>query len=379
MHCRESCDIAEEELFVKAVIREFPFSDVGLQNIKEVQETDKEFQALMDCILQEFSSKHSQFWQFRGQLAYNRGFIVKGSCMFIPNYVQTYLESVWWPNYITEVKRLVKNCRQCLEQRTQRAEPLQQTTLPGRLWLLIGMDIFELTSMHYLVVQDYFSRFLEVMKLDRLSSEVVILRFTAEAFQQFTKEYGFTNVISSPKSPQSNGETESAVKIAKRILSKVTVPNLGLLAYRASPLGSDGSKRDYDARNGAYELDPLHQGAHVRITDLCRYGRVLQPANWFRLYMVATEARNVHRNRKQLVGVRETKADGRMRRPAQGKSMGMVLESHGMQQAVGTRAELYQLLRPVEEKKVSPKPGSEETAAQQSSPTPQRPQFPGSP
>ncbi|KAJ8886726.1 hypothetical protein PR048_012938 [Dryococelus australis] len=85
-------------------------------------------------------------------------------------------ESVWWANITTEITSVVEDCEQCLNQRSQHEEPLQPTTLPGRLWSLIGMDIFELTNVHYLVVQDYFSRFLVVMKLDRLSSEAEILR-----------------------------------------------------------------------------------------------------------------------------------------------------------------------------------------------------------
>ncbi|KAJ8882613.1 hypothetical protein PR048_014424 [Dryococelus australis] len=128
-----------------------------------------------------------------------------------------------------------------------------------------------------------------------------------------------------------------------------------------------------------YELDPLHPGAQVWIPDLRRYGKMLQPANQFRSYIEATGTRDVRRNGKQLVSVRETEADERMRRPAQGKSMGMGLESHGMHQAVGMRAESHQLQQPVEEKQVFRQPVSEETAAQRRSPTPQGPHTPGSP
>ncbi|XP_063233695.1 uncharacterized protein LOC134537322 [Bacillus rossius redtenbacheri] len=68
-------DIVEEELFVEAVVRETPFSDVALQTITEAQDRDDECQVLKDNILQGFSSKHSHFWQYRGQLTYSRGLI----------------------------------------------------------------------------------------------------------------------------------------------------------------------------------------------------------------------------------------------------------------------------------------------------------------
>ncbi|KAJ8890194.1 hypothetical protein PR048_009701 [Dryococelus australis] len=105
---------------------------------------------------------------------------------------------------------------------------------------------------------------------------------------------------------------------------------------------------------------------------------MLQTANQFRSYIVATGTWDVHKNRKQLLAVWEMEADERMRRPVPGKRMGVGLESHGMHQVVGTRAELHQMQRPVEEKQVSPQPGSEETAAQLRSATPQGPHTPSS-
>ncbi|KAJ8881710.1 hypothetical protein PR048_018196 [Dryococelus australis] len=47
---------------------------------------------------------------------------------------------------------------------------------------------------------------------------------------QFPKDYGFAVSISSPIFAESNVQVENAVKTAKKILSKSTHPNLGLLA-----------------------------------------------------------------------------------------------------------------------------------------------------
>ncbi|KAJ8886878.1 hypothetical protein PR048_013090 [Dryococelus australis] len=64
------------------------------------------------------------------------------------------------------------------------------------------------------------------------------VQFTSAEFQKFAKKYGFLLTTSSPKFAQPNGKAESAVKVAKNILSKSTDPNLGLLVYRATPLES---------------------------------------------------------------------------------------------------------------------------------------------
>ncbi|KAJ8889296.1 hypothetical protein PR048_008794 [Dryococelus australis] len=149
-------------------------------------------------------------------------------------------ESVWWPNISNEVKGMVENCTVCLEQRKQRAETLKTTLLPSGPWLMLDMDLMELKKKHFLVVQDYYSRFLEVVGLDTISSHAVIARlknisarrgkpqtvrmdegtpFTSYDFKQFAKDYGFHTETSSPRFLQSNGEAEKAVNIAKRIIS----------------------------------------------------------------------------------------------------------------------------------------------------------------
>ena len=49
-------------------------------------------------------------------------------------------------------------------------------------------------------------------------------------------DYGFKHEPSSPKSPQSNGEFERAIKTGKSLLQKSTDWYLALMAYRSTPL-----------------------------------------------------------------------------------------------------------------------------------------------
>ncbi|XP_017884305.1 uncharacterized protein K02A2.6-like, partial [Ceratina calcarata] len=58
----------------------------------------------------------------------------------------------------------------------------------------------------------------------------------ASEFKKFASRYDFKHVTSSPHYPQSNRCIEAAVKIAKNILKKSSDINLGLLAYRTTPL-----------------------------------------------------------------------------------------------------------------------------------------------
>ena len=95
--------------------------------------------------------------------------------------------------------------------------------------------MFELDRKHYLLLVDYYSGWIEVRRLDSLSStatieviksifsthgicEMVISdngpQFAAQEFHQFTDCYGFTHVTSFP---WYNGEAEWAVGTIKRM------------------------------------------------------------------------------------------------------------------------------------------------------------------
>ncbi|KAJ8897889.1 hypothetical protein PR048_003246 [Dryococelus australis] len=100
----------------------------------------------------------------------------------------------------------------------------------------------ELKQKQYLVIQDYYSRFLEVVTLDKTSRAGIVRMkniFARHGIPQgFAMEYGFSHRTSSQRFSQSNCETEKMVDIAKCILYKSEDPNLGLLSYRCTPLKS---------------------------------------------------------------------------------------------------------------------------------------------
>ena len=131
------------------------------------------------------------------------------------------------------------------------------TEMPDRPWQTLGADLFTLKGKTYLLVVDYFSRYVEIALLSPTRSEDVVVhlksmfsrhgvcrrlrsdggpQFSGSHFKNFAAEYGFEHVTSSPRFPQSNGEAERAVQTVKHLLTKASDPYLALLAYRATPL-----------------------------------------------------------------------------------------------------------------------------------------------
>ena len=92
----------------------------------------------------------------------------------------------------------------------------------------------------YLIIVDYYSRYIEIAKLDRtaeavtqhcknifsrhsIPEEVVTnngSQFDSNAFRKFSKEYQFCHVTSSPYYPRSNKEAERGVKAYREGFTK---------------------------------------------------------------------------------------------------------------------------------------------------------------
>ncbi|UYV80838.1 K02A2.6-like [Cordylochernes scorpioides] len=171
-------------------------------------------------------------------------------------------DHVWWPRIGQEIQDMVKTCEKCIENQPLKHEPLIPNDILERPWQRVGMDLFHYEGSEYLVVVDYFSRFIEVVRLTKLPSEAVVdlckaifarhgipdivisdngpqfRPSTTSAFTKFASEVGFRHITSSPKHPQSNGQAEAAVKIVKSLMKKNKDLVLALMEYRATPLAN---------------------------------------------------------------------------------------------------------------------------------------------
>jgi transposase InsO family protein len=164
--------------------------------------------------------------------------------------------SVWWPGIGEELKNMIVNCTVCKQQSSaQRHEPLKTSTLPARPWAVVATDLFQYKQHMYLVIVDYYSRWIEIKGLISTTSNAVIKKlkevfiihgipdlvhsdngpqYVSSEFKSFAANWGFTHSTSSPHFHQANGEAERAVQTAKKILG-LKDPELGLLNYRSTP------------------------------------------------------------------------------------------------------------------------------------------------
>ena len=272
--------------------------------------------------------------------------------------------SVWWPGLSSKIEEMVQSCETCIKKAPGRTEPLRPTPTPDRPWQLVGSDLFEWKKKTYLVVVDYFSRYIEVAEMPRKPTSAALVtrmkamfarhgipdvvksdngtQYMSYEFREFSSSYGFRHVTSSPLHPQSNGEAERAVQTVKKLWMADGDPYLALLSYRATPIagglspaellmgrklkttlpvrgknlkpgwsGTEAfrkqdaarkarSKVAFDSRHRASTLRPLKLGECVWVEDRKERGEVKAMMDDGRSYWIRVPSGCLRRNRRAL-------------------------------------------------------------------------------
>ena len=258
-----------------------------------LQETskDKELQSLKHYISTGWPAKRSQipvflhpYWNYRDELTIESGILMKNSKVLIPETLkQKYLmqihqghqgieacrsrarEFVFWVNINNDLKEMVEKCDICQSQ--QNSTPIIQnyiSEVPPHPWHTLGSDLFYFQRIDFLVVVDYFSKYLIVRKIPNSTSSAVIKElgmifsefgkpqifrsdngpcYSSQEFRFFMQNWLVEHRTSSPHYPQSNGLAESMVKVSKNLIEKAVKQDLPwdrlLLDYRCTPISSE--------------------------------------------------------------------------------------------------------------------------------------------
>ena len=258
-----------------------------------LQETskDKELQSLKHYISTGWPSKRSQipvslhpYWNYRDELTVESGILMKNSKVLIPETLkQKYLrqihqghqgieacrsrarEFVFWVNINSDLKEMVEKCDICQSQQNSTASVQKYVSeVPPHPWHTLGSDLFYFQRIDFLVVVDYFSKYLIVRKIPNSTSSAVIKElgmifsefgnplvfrsdngpcYSSQEFKFFMQNWLVEHRTSSPHYPQSNGLAESMVKVSKNLIEKAIKQDLPwnklLLDYRCTPISSE--------------------------------------------------------------------------------------------------------------------------------------------
>lgn len=282
-------DVFDRELdcHVNLLVHNLPISETQLDRFKNETSKDLVMLKLIECIQSGWPSEKSKvddavkpFWNFREELCFYNGLLFKGDKIVVPHSLQADMlkriheghlgierckqrarEVMFWPGMSAQITDLIKGCLTCnMYQNSQTKEPMLSYKIPDLPWEHVASDLFMYKNAMYLLVVDYYSNFIEVVKLPDIKSSTVIMymkslfarhgipklltsdqgtQYTSSEFAQFMKEWDIKHVFTSPYFPKSNGLAERSVGIIKRLLSKCDEsgqdPYLALLNLRNTP------------------------------------------------------------------------------------------------------------------------------------------------
>jgi hypothetical protein len=280
-----------EDQTMKDFIHTLGSTDISMSEpmLKDFQNKTKSDETLMSVTsylyegwpdMKEMHGDMKHMYRLRNDLQLSNGLIYYGTRLIVPTTLrrlvlsrlhETHLGSskmlslvdqfYYWPGIYSDVRNLVLSCGICQKYyRSNSKEPLINHELPEIPFSKVAADIAEIKGQNYLVVIDYFSRWLEVYQIHSKNSSTIIKKFkeifsrfgipktliadnmpfNSFEMQQFAKDWQFEIVTSSPYHPKSNGLVEKAVGIFKTMFKKASENkqdlDLYLMNYRNAPV-----------------------------------------------------------------------------------------------------------------------------------------------
>lgn len=226
---------------------------IDIEEVIQATASDQEMQNLRACIENDSWSREDlkQYIPFRNEYTYVNSVILRGSKLVIPKALRPRMlqlaheghpgqslmkrrlrERCWWPGIDQAAVQTCETCEGCrLVQLPDPPEPMMRRQLPDRPWVDIAIDFLgPMPSSEYiLVVIDYYSRYMELEIMSKITAQETIKRlqrvfriwgpprtitldnakqFVSCEFQEFCKINGIHLNHTSPYWPQANGEVE---------------------------------------------------------------------------------------------------------------------------------------------------------------------------
>ena len=216
----------EANVFVNATMQSLPTTEERVEQIKDLQLRDPVCQQISVYCQSGWPDKDSlpdsikPYFPVAAELAEINGLVMRGNRILIqPSLRRAMLakihgshqgitkcrerarQSVLWPGIAREIDTMVRNCSECCKAQLQRAQPLIPTTLPQLPWQKVASDLFEWRQQTFLLIVDYYSRFIEIARLNGSTAEEVVTH-TKSIFAR----HGIPETVVSDNGPQYTSE-----------------------------------------------------------------------------------------------------------------------------------------------------------------------------
>ncbi|XP_065094887.1 uncharacterized protein K02A2.6-like [Ochlerotatus camptorhynchus] len=215
--------------------------------------SDPELQKLIEFITNDSWNQGDlkEYMPFRLEFSYVNNLVMRGTKLVIPKGLRSRMcqlaheghpgqsmmkrrlrERCWWPVIDKDAIKTCETCEGCqLVQTSNPPEPMMRRILPEKPWVDVAIDFLGPmpTGEYLLVIVDYFSRYMEIEVMQRITAQETIKRlkrifrtwgpprtitldnakqFVSTEFEDFSRNIGVHLNHTSPYWPQANGEVQ---------------------------------------------------------------------------------------------------------------------------------------------------------------------------
>ena len=223
------------------------------------------------------------YWNYRDELTVEDGILLKNQKFIVPKNLQlVYIDKIhaghlginkslqkaceylFWKGYTKDIIEAINKCAICQENAPSNPQHFQYISeAPPHPWHTLRTDIFYHRKQDYLVLIDYFSKFLIVRKLPNSPTGAVVKElsitlseygipfiiwsdngpcYSSKEVKTFLQDLQITHHTSSPHYLQLNGMAESMVKVSTNLIEKAIQSDKPwhsfIQEYRITPLSS---------------------------------------------------------------------------------------------------------------------------------------------
>ncbi|XP_050548981.1 uncharacterized protein K02A2.6-like [Daktulosphaira vitifoliae] len=291
LHDVDTNDLEEELVaHVKSFTENLAIEETQLEKIKKETANDLVLKKIIQVYLTGWPTNKNlvedclkPYWCYRDEINVIDNLVFKGHCLVIPHSLRSQMlnliheghmgiercrnqikDVLFWPNITNDIKNIVESCEICMKyHKGNKREPMISHPIPDLPWQKLGVDFFHYNNKTYLLVVDYFSKYVEVTLLVNGSYAKVVISqlktifarfgiplelisdngppYNSQEFKCFTSDWGIKHITTSPNYPQSNGLAERSIQTVKKLLKKAMDsgkdPHIALLQYRNTPKG----------------------------------------------------------------------------------------------------------------------------------------------
>ena len=110
--------------------------------------------------------------------------------------------TVFWPGMTKDIEEMVSMCKECMKYRSSQPKiPMQTRYITLLPWQIVESDVLEYKNQNYLVVIDYYSKYIEALKLNNKTSNDFI-RCLNEIFSR----HGYPQTLIADNTPYTSRE-----------------------------------------------------------------------------------------------------------------------------------------------------------------------------